>query len=126
MAKKKTFRPTDAELEILRVLWSHGPGTVREIHKILGADKQTTYNTTLKQLQIMHEKGIVKRDESQRPQIYRASLPESLMQQRLMSDFLQRAFGGSARKLLAALTAAKIPAKELVQIRKLLDKLGEE
>ena len=126
MAKKKTFRPTDAELEILRVLWSHGPDTVRQIHKILGADKQTTYNTTLKLLQIMHEKGIVKRDESQRPQIYRASLPESLMQQRLMSDFLQRAFGGSARKLLAALTAAKIPAKELVQIRKLLDKLGEE
>ena len=126
MAKKKTFRPTDAELEILRVLWSHGPDTVRQIHKILGAEKQTTYNTTLKLLQIMHEKGTVKRDESQRPQIYRASLPESLMQQRLMSDFLQRAFGGSARKLLAALTAAKIPEKELVQIRKLLDKLGEE
>ena len=126
MAKKKMIRPTDAELEILRILWKCGPSTVRQVHQTILAKKQTSYNTPLKMLQIMHEKGIVKRDESQRPQIYRASLPESLMQQRLMSDFLQRAFGGSARKLLAALTAAKIPAKELVQIRKLLDKLGEE
>ncbi len=126
MAKKKIIRPTDAELGILRILWKRGPSTVRQVHQTVLANKQTSYNTPLKLLQIMHEKGIVKRDKSQRPQIYRASLPESLMQQRLMSDFLQRAFGGSARKLLAALTAAKIPAKELVQIRKLLDKLGEE
>ena len=127
MAKrKKTIRPTDAELEILRILWCRGPSTVRQVHQTVLTDKQTTYNTTLKLLQIMHEKGIVMRDESQRPQIYRASLPENLMQQRLISDFLQRAFGGSARKLLAALTAANIPEKELAQIRKLLDKLGEE
>ncbi len=127
MAKRqKKIRPTDAELKILGILWSRGPSTVRQVHQTVLAEKQTSYNTPLKLLQIMHEKGIVKRDESQRPQIYRASLPESLMQQRLISDFLQRAFGGSARKLLAALTASKIPENELVQIRKLLDELGEE
>ena len=125
MAKKKMPRPTDGELEILRILWKRGPSTVRQVHQILGPDKKTSYNTTLKLLQIMHEKGIVMRDESQRPQIYRATLAESKMQQRLISDFLQRAFGGSARKLVAALTATDIPEKELAQIRELLDKLGE-
>ena len=126
MAKKKISRPTDGELELLRVLWSRGPSTVRQVHQTVLADKQTSYNTTLKLLQIMHEKGIVMRDESQRPQIYRASHAEDKMQQRLVLDLLHRAFGGSARKLLAALTGANIPDKELVQIRKLLDKLGEE
>ena len=126
MAKKKIIRPTDAELKILRILWKSGPSTVRQVHQTVLTEKQTSYNTTLKLLQIMHEKGIVTRDESQRPQIYRASHPEDKMQQRLISDLLCRAFGGSARKLLAALTAANIPEKELVQIRKLLDKLGEE
>ena len=126
MAKKKIIRPTDAELEILRILWKCGPSTVRQVHQTILAEKQTSYNTPLKLLQIMHEKGLVIRDESQRPQVYRPSHPEDKMQQRLVLDLLHRAFGGSARKLLAALTAANIPAKELVQIRKLLDKLGEE
>ena len=126
MAKDKMIRPTDAELEILRILWTRGPSTVRQVHQILGPDKNTSYNTTLKLLQIMHEKGTVTRDESQRPQVYRASHPEDEMQQRLISDLLHRAFGGSARKLLAALTAANIPQDELIQIKELLDKLGED
>lgn len=129
MAKKK-HRPTDGELEILRVLWAHGPGTVREVHHTLLDDgpggKQTSYNTTLKLLQIMDEKGMVVRDRSRRPQVYRASLPESQMQQKLLTDFLHRAFGGSARKLLAALTATDISQEELSQIQELLDDFSEK
>lgn len=126
MSRNKPVRPTDGELEILRVLWSRGPSTVRQVHQVLAADKQTSYNTTLKLMQIMNEKGMVTRDESQRPQVYRPSLPEGQMQQRLVSDFLQRAFGGSARKLMAALTATGISREELAEIRTLLHELEEE
>ena len=125
-AKSKKARPTDGELEILRVLWALGPSTVRQVHQAIAAEKQTSYNTTLKLLQIMHDKGVAVRDESQRPQVYRASLPESKMQQRLVSDFLHRAFGGSAHKLVAALTATDISREELSRIRKLLDELSEK
>ncbi len=126
MPNKEPRRPTDGELEILRVLWQHGPSTVREVHEILAADKRTTYNTTLKLMQIMNEKGTVTRDESRRPQVYRTSLPEERMQQRLVSDLLHRAFGGSARKLVAALTATDISEEELAEIRQVLDELEEE
>ena len=119
--KKKPLRPTNGELEILRVLWQQGPSTVRQVHKTLAIDKQTSYNTTLKLMQIMNEKGIVTRDESERPQIYQAALPEEQMQQRLVADFLRRAFGGSARKLVAALTATDISDDELKEIRRLLN-----
>jgi BlaI family penicillinase repressor len=126
MAKKKANRPTDGELEILRVLWRLGPSTVRQVHKTLAVDKHTSYNTTLTLLQIMTGKGTVVRDMSQRPQIYQASLPEPQMQERLMSDFLHRAFGGSARKLVAALTAIDIPDEEMVEIRRLVENFGKE
>ena len=126
MSKRRSSRPTDAELQILRVLWSRGPSTVRQVHKALSAEKDTSYNTTLKLMQIMNEKGTVTRDESRRPQVYRTSLPEERMQQRLVSDLLQRAFGGSARKLVAALTATDISEEELAEIRQLLDELEEE
>ncbi len=126
MAKKKASRPTDGELEILRVLWHRGPSTVRQVHQTLATYKDTSYNTTLTLLQIMNAKGIVTRDLSQRPQVYQASLPEDQMQQRLVSDFLHRAFGGSARKLVAALTAIDIPDEELAEIRRIVDELGED
>ncbi len=124
MGKKRLGRPTDGELEILRVLWQRGPSTVRQVHETLVPEKQTSYNTTLKLMQIMNEKGTVTRDDSKRPQVYRTALPEDQMQRRLLADFLQRAFGGSARKLVAALTAADISEKELADIRRLLDELG--
>jgi predicted transcriptional regulator len=126
MPRRKKLRPTDGELEILRVLWSRGPSTVRQVHQELVADKQTSYNTTLKLLQIMNEKGTVVRDETQRPQVYRPRVPEGKMQQRLVSDLLQRAFGGSARKLVAALTATDISPEERAEIRLLLDELEEK
>jgi len=126
MPKRKTFRPTDAELEILTVLWSRGPSTVREVHKVIARDRGTSQTTTLKLMQIMHEKGTVTRDESQRPQVYSPALPEDQMQKRLVSDLLERAFGGSARKLLTALAATGISEEELAQIRQVLDGLEEE
>lgn len=126
MPEKKPLRPTDGELEILQTLWQRGPSTVRQVHKALAVGKQTSYNTTLKLMQIMDEKGIVTRDRSERPQIYQAAVPEEQMQQRLVADFLRRAFGGSARKLVAALTAADISAEELTEIRRLLDDPGRE
>ena len=128
MAKHAT-RPTDAELEILTVMWEAGPGTVRQIHQALVArrpDRATSYNTTLKLLQIMHTKGMVDRDTCQRPQVYRPVVAESRMQQRLVDDLLRRAFGGSARKLAAALTAADISDEGLAEIRRLLAKSREE
>lgn len=125
MAKKKKMpRPTDSELEILRFLWRLGPSTVRQLHHAVVTEKPSCYNTTLKLLQIMHGKGIVTRDESRRPQIYRPSLPQRQMQKRLVSDFRQRAFGGSAEKLVAALMSTEISKEELVEIRKLLADTG--
>ena len=125
MARGKSVRPTDGELEILRILWQRGPSTVREVHQVLGVEKQTTYNTTLKLMQIMHEKGTLVRDESRRPQVYRPAHPQDHMQRKLVADFLERAFGGSARKLVAALAATDISEEELAEIRRVFDELEE-
>jgi BlaI family transcriptional regulator, penicillinase repressor len=125
MTRKALGRPTTGELEILQVLWKLGPSTVRQVHQALAA-KRTSYNTTLKLLQIMHEKGMVARDDSQRPQVYRSAVAEELTQRHLMSDFLERVFGGSARKLLAAMADSDVSKGELAQIRQLLDSMKEE
>ena len=116
MPRKQLQRPTDGELEILRVLWQQGPSTVRQVHEGLPGDKDTSYNTTLKLMQIMTDKGMLTRDASQRPQVYAATLPEARMQQKLVRDFVRRAFGGSARKLVAALTATDISETELAEM----------
>jgi predicted transcriptional regulator len=126
MSKSRTPRPTDAELEILRVLWGLGPSTVREVHQALSPRKRTSYNTTLKLLQIMNHKGIVTRRESRRPQVYRPAVSERRMQRRLLRDLLERAFGGSAGKLVAALTETDISDEELAEIRRLLAGTGEK
>ena len=120
-------RPTDAELEILRVLWQLGPSTVRQVHEVITAGtRQTTFNTTLKFLHIMYEKGLVTREDAHRPHVYQAAIPEAQMQQLLVSDLLKRAFGGAARKLVAALTATDISDEELADIRQFLNEQGEE
>jgi len=119
---KPTTRPTDAELEILTVLWSRGPITVREVHETIAARKPTQYTTVLKMLQIMAEKGLVRRDEQQRAHIYEAANPREWTQQQLAGDLLQRAFNGSARSLMVgALSARKASKNELAELRKLLD-----
>jgi BlaI family penicillinase repressor len=115
-------RPTEAELEILTVLWSLGPSTVRQIHERISQLKPAQYSTVLKFLQIMADKGLVRRNEKQRAHIYEAAQPREWTQQRLAGDLLQRAFGGSAANLLmGALSSRKASKQELAELRKLLD-----
>ena len=119
--RAKTGRPTEAELEILTVLWRLGPSTVRQVHEAVGEARGTSYNTTLKFMQILCEKGMLTRDPTQTPQVFQATIPEEHMQRRLVSDLVARAFGGSARKLVAALTSTDLSPDELQAIRELLD-----
>ncbi len=122
MARKRSPRPTDAELGILRVLWERGPATVREVFEVLHPITASGYTTILKFLQIMHEKGLVKRNEDQKSHVYTAALKEEETQRQLVRDLLERAFGGSAQKLvLQALSAKKASAKELAEIRQLIE-----
>lgn len=115
-------RPTDAELEILNVLWSRGPSTVRDVYDVIAERKPTQYTTVLKLLQIMAEKGLVRRDEQQRAHIYEAARPREWTQQQLAGDLLRRAFNGNARSLmLGALSAKKATREELSELRRLLD-----
>ena len=123
--KQPDRKPTDAELAILRVLWSRGPSTVRDVAAAM--DREGAYTTVLKLLQIMMDKQLVRRDESTRTHVYEAAHSEALMQQHLVADLLDRAFDGSAATLvMRALSAKKTSAKELAEIRKLLEsKQGE-
>lgn len=117
-------KPTAAELEILRVLWRLGPSTVREVQE---DRSKTGYTTILKLLQIMAEKGLVERDEQNRAHVYRATLTEDATQQSLVDDLLDKAFGGSAQKLvLHALQGKTASADELAAIRRYLDELEKE
>jgi len=119
-------RPTDAELEILTVLWSLGPSTVRDVHETVARRKPTQYTTVLKTLQIMAEKGLVKRDEKQRAHIYSAARPREWTQQQLAGDLLQRAFGGSAASLmLGALSAHRASPAELAELRRFLEEYAK-
>ena len=120
-------RPTDAELEILTVLWSRGATTVREVHETISARKPTQYTTVLKTMQIMADKGLVRRNEEQRAHIYEAARPREWTQQQLAGDLLQRAFNGSARSLMVgALSARKASRAELAELRRLLDDYEKE
>jgi len=115
-------RPTPAELEILRVLWQRGPSTVREVHVTLSEHRPTGYTTVLKMLQIMTDKNLVSRDERQRAHVYSARLAESQTQRQLVRDLLERAFDGSAMKLVMhALADRKASPEEIARIRQLLD-----
>lgn len=115
-------RPTDGELAILRILWERGPSTVRQVHEQLARDRQAAYTTALKLLQIMTEKGLVERDERERTHVYKAKLSEDQTQRQLVRDLLDRAFGGSAGKLvMQALATRRASADELREIRKVID-----
>ena len=119
---KTAPRPTDAELAILRVLWERGPSTVREVHDELSSSQDTGYTTVLKLLQIMTDKGLVVRDESQRAHVYASSESEQRTQRKLIGDLMERAFGGSPTKLvMQALSATRATTAELTAIRTLLD-----
>jgi BlaI family transcriptional regulator, penicillinase repressor len=116
-------RPTDAELAILRVLWERGPSTVRQVHEVLVARVgPTAYTTALKLLQIMTEKGLVRRDDTDRTHVFTPRLSEEQTQRQLVRDLLDRAFGGSASKLvMQALNARRATPEELGEIRKLIE-----
>jgi BlaI family penicillinase repressor len=118
----KTPRPTDAELAILRVLWDRGASTVRQVHEALSRERPSAYTTALKMLQIMTEKGLVRRDVSDRTHIYQAKLSQEQTQRQLVRDLLDRAFGGSPSKLvMQALSARRATPEELNEIRRLLE-----
>ena len=116
-------RPTDAELAILRVRWERGPSTVRQVHEVLVARVGQTANTTaLKLLQIMTEKGLVRRDDTDRTHVFAPRLSEEQTQRQLVRDLLDRAFGGSASKMvMQALNAKRASAEEMSEIRKLIE-----
>jgi BlaI family transcriptional regulator, penicillinase repressor len=127
MAEKKLPRPTDTELAILRVLWARGPSTVRDVHDALSASHETGYTTILKLMQIMTEKGLVVRDESERAHVYEARASEQRTQRQLLADLADRAFGGSPAKLvMQALSGRKATSEELSAIREMLDEMEGE
>ena len=125
MAKMKTSKPTDAELGILNVLWKRGALTVKEIHEVMG--EETGYTTTLKLLQIMTEKGLVVRNESQRAHVYQARHTETDTQRQLLTGLLNKAFSGSTSQLvMQALASKRATAEELAEIKKLIERLAKE
>ena len=116
-------RPTDAELAILNVLWNRGPSTVRDVQVVLEQARPTGYTTVLKLLQIMTDKGLVRRDASERTHVYETRLTEQQTQQQLVGDLLARAFDGSAAKLvMQALATRPASPEEVEEIRQLLDR----
>jgi BlaI family transcriptional regulator, penicillinase repressor len=118
---RQSKKPTNAEIAILRVLWSRGPSTVREVVQEMGCE--AAYTTVLKLMQNMTDKRLVRRDETSRTHVYAAADPEEQMQRRLVGDMVEKVFNGSAAKLIMqALAAAKTSPQELAEIRKLLDK----
>jgi predicted transcriptional regulator len=120
----KPPRPTEAELNILQVLWQDGPLSVRAVQGILNQARPTGYTTVLKMLQIMTDKGLVDRDDTVRPQIYRARYSREQTQRRLLGDLVQRAFGGSVKALvLQALAGNRSTREEMQAIEKLLDRM---
>ena len=122
--REKPPLPTDAELDILAVLWRLGQATVREVHDALGKDNG--YTTTLKQMQLMAEKGLVKRSERFRSHIYEAAIPKEQTQTEIAGDLLKRAFDGSARNLvMGALSAQPASREELAEIRKMIDRFAK-
>jgi predicted transcriptional regulator len=122
MTKDQKFHPTPSELEILQILWSRGPSTVREIHDVLAKEKNVGYTSALKLLQIMTTKGIVKRTEDQRAHVYSANQPAEKTKQQFAADVLKRVFAGSTSQLMQHVLSGKRGSKkEIEEIRRMLD-----
>ncbi len=127
MAKRKAKRPTDAELVILNALWQQGPSTVRQVNLTLNETRRTGYTTTLKQMQVMTGKGLLTRDESRRPQVYRPAFSQEKTRRQLVEHLMDGAFGGSVSKLvLQVLRTKDVSARELSRVEALLNKLEGE
>ena len=116
--------PTESELEILNILWDEGRLTVRQVHDALQKLKSTNYATTVKVLSVMHEKGFVHRDQSVRPQIYRAAISRNATQKRVLREMANQVFSGSYKSLvLQALSGKKHSAEELEEISQIVEEL---
>ena len=127
MKKVASPKPTDAELSILRVLWRRGPSTVRDVWEQLNPSQETGYTTVLKLMQIMLEKGLLKRDDSERSHVYEPRFSEEHTQRQVLGHLIDRVFSGSAPKLvMQALAAKKASPEELAEIRRLLDQMERE
>jgi predicted transcriptional regulator len=125
MARSSTGRPTDLELEFLKILWERGPSTVRQVLAAMSQEREVGYTTVLKMLQIMRDKGLVHCDSRKRPQVYRTRQTRQAVLKQMVGDLLQRAFGGSTRQLMlhALETKEKCPPEELAELRELLDEI---
>jgi predicted transcriptional regulator len=123
----KHIKPTESELEILRVLWEKGPSTVREVHEILGQSKDAGYTTTLKLMQIMHEKGLLERDTSSKTHVYSSAVSQENTQRQLLDKMIDTVFNGSASQLvLQALGNHKSSKEELEKIKQYLDEIEKQ
>src|SRR5215469_1757777 len=126
MTTTRYIKPTESELEILRVLWEKGTASVRDVHEELSKTKDVGYTTTLKLMQIMHEKGLVKRDDSLKTHIYQAAVSKEKTQKHLLGKMINTVFGGSSAELvLQALGNHKASPAELEEIQRLLDNLKD-
>jgi len=122
-----TLKPTDSELEILNILWEKGPSTVRDIHEELEKNKDAGYTTTLKLMQIMHEKGLLKRDATNKSHVYTANVSQEKTQGQLVKRMIDNVFNGSASQLvMQALGNNKTNTKELEEIKKYLDEISRK
>ena len=127
MGRNDSKKVTDAELQVLNVLWHRGPSTVRDIHDVLTELREIRYTTTLKTLQIMSGKGLVVRNEAQKAHVYEAAVDREKTQRFLVGDLVDRVFDGSAAGLMAgALSAKKASPEDLAEIRRLLDQAEED
>jgi len=120
------FKPTEAELTLLNVLWKIGPATVRQIHEAVSETQKTGYTTVLKILQIMHEKSLVIRDESNRAHVYAAANSETFTQSSLIRDLISKAFGGSTSKLVMRALNESTSKEEIADIRQMLNELEKQ
>ncbi len=124
MSRGKSNQPTEVELQMLAVLWEPGPSPVREIHARLSADNGTNYSTTVKMLSVMIEKGLVKRDESASPHVYRAAMTRDSAGKQMVRNLIDKVYDGAAMSLvLHALKSAKASPDELTEVRRLLDEM---
>lgn len=127
MTRPKQTGPTEREMEILRCLWQNGPSTVRQVNEAMNTRQKTGYTTTLKLMQIMMDKGLLIRDDSQFKHLFEAAVSEESTQNQVVGNLLDRVFGGSTEKLvMRALSAKKVSKKDLARIRELIDRMEEK
>lgn len=124
MARPASTQPTDVELQILRILWRDGPSIARHVHDSLLATKKTAYSTSVKMLSVMLEKGLLKRDDDVRPQVYRPAVPQHKTQKHILKDVIEKVYDGSVQSLMMhVLSTKKATPKELDEIRQLIDQM---